>query len=650
MCVWKTPVSRDPPTLTGLKSVQVLLCAALVAVGTGSLSTTVAAAPIAPRIAPSAGALTSETTAYESVAPLRLADTRTSSPSGFQRIDATTVRVTVDATAKAAALTVTVVDTTAAGYVTVWPTGTPRPNVSNINVAGAGETRANSAVVRLGTDGAVDVYVDAKADVLVDLVGLFRAASHATAGRYVALPASRIFDTRQAAFGASSARANQTRLVPLPAGVPPDATAMAVNLTFADTAAAGFFSAWPAGSSRPQASTGNADGPRQTRAIFAVVPVSAGGFQIYTQSGAHVIVDEVGYFTGSSADDTSDGLFVPQDPQRLLDTRTNTPGLIWPGGTIEVPGLDADHAAVWMNYTTIDAFAPGYLTAYPARTSLPLVSTLNTPGTKATVANAAITNLSSIGVALTSFAGEHALADLAGYFTGSPLSGRAPVALNEAPATFVFGRSAGGRPLVGHHRRSSATANRTVLVVGSMHGEEPAGGRVVDALGIATLPTDLDLWMIDTVNPDGIAGGSRQNNHGVDLNRNWPGALYPYETTGGYYSSGPYPMSEPENQATLELVQAINATGTLDWAVSYHQPLDTVDCDPKRPTLTATCASFAKGTGITQRPFIRVPGSMTDTMMAKGLGRWFTVEFGTAQPTAADVARHVAAISVVGRD
>jgi Zinc carboxypeptidase len=558
--------------------------------------------------------------------------------------------VTVDATAQAAALTLTVVNTTAAGFVTVWPSGTPRPSVSNINITAAGEARANSVVVRLGTDGAVDVYVDAKADVIVDQVGVFRATPHAEAGRYVALPANRIFDTRQAAFGASAARANQTRSVPLPTGVPSDAAAMAVNLTFADTAAAGFFAAWPAGFARPQASTGNADGPRQTRAIFAIVPVSADGFQIYTQSGAHIIVDAVGYFTGNSAPDSGDGLFVPQDPQRLLDTRTNAPGLVWPGGTIEVPGTDADHAAVWMNYTTIDAFAPGYLTAYPARTSLPSVSTVNTPGPKATVANAAITNLSSAGVALTSFAGEHALADLAGYFTGSPLTALTPLAPNEAPATFAFGRSADGRPLVAHHRRASATANRTVLVVGSMHGEEPAGGRVVDALGKATLPTDLDLWTIDTVNPDGLAGGARQNGHDVDLNRNWPGALYPYEATRGYFSSGPYPMSEPENQATLELVQAINATGTLDWAVSYHQPLDTVDCDPQRPTLTATCASFAKATGITQRPFIRVPGSMTDTMMAKGFGRWFTVEFGTAQPTAADVARQVAAISVLGRD
>jgi hypothetical protein len=633
-----------------LKTVRVVLCAALAVVGTVTLSTPALAATSGPTMAPAIGTPTQETATYQPVSPRRLADTRPTSPSGFQRIDATTVRVTVDATASAAALTVTVVNTTAAGFVTVWPAGMPRPNVSNINIGGAAETRANSAVVRLGAEGAVDVFADAKADVIVDLVGVFQAASHSTAGRYVSLPASRIFDTRQAAFGASATRANQSRVVPLPAGVPSDAAAMAVNLTFDNTAAAGFFTAWPTGSARPQASTGNADGPRQTRAIFAIVPVSADGFQIYTQSGAHIIVDAVGYFTGNSAPDSSDGLFVPQDPQRLLDTRANAPGLLWPGGTIEVPGLKADHAAVWMNYTTIDSFAPGYLTAYPARTILPLVSTVNTPGPKATVANAAITNLSSSGVALTSFAGEHALADLAGYFTGSPLPIVAPLAPNDPPATFAFGRSAGGRPLVAHHRRASATASRTVLVVGSMHGEEPAGGRVVDALGNATLPTDLDLWTIDTLNPDGTASGSRQNGNGVDLNRNWPGALYPYEPTRDFFSSGPYPMSEPENLATLELVQAINATSTLDWAVSYHQPLDTVDCDPQRLTLTAACSGFAKATGITQRPFILVPGSMTDTMMGKGLGRWFTVEFGSAQPSPADVARHVAAISVLGRD
>jgi hypothetical protein len=153
---------RVRPTLPCLKTVPFILCAALAAVGTVSLPTTAIAASVTPTVALSADAPAIETTAYHSVAPRRLADTRPTSPSGFQRVDTTTVRVTVDPTAQAAAFTVTAVNTTAAGFVTVWPTGTPRPSVSNINIGGPAETRANSVVVRLGTAGAVDVYVDAK--------------------------------------------------------------------------------------------------------------------------------------------------------------------------------------------------------------------------------------------------------------------------------------------------------------------------------------------------------------------------------------------------------------------------------------------------------------------------------------------------------
>jgi hypothetical protein len=101
----------------------------------------------------------------------------------------------------------------------------------------------------------------------------------------------------------------------------------------------------------------------------------------------------------------------------------------------------------------------------------------------------------------------------------------------------------------------------------------------------------------------------------------------------------------------LRLVQNVHHLKPIDWAISYHQPLDTIDCDAKRgATLMAACATFAKRVATPERPFIRVAGSMTDTMMAKGFGWWFTVEFGLAQPNGAEVARHVAAINLVGRD
>jgi hypothetical protein len=587
------------------------------------------------------------TAAYRAVGPRRLADTRPTSSSGFSRVDAHTVRVVVDTDAVAATLTVTAVDATAAGFVTVWPTGASRPEASNLNVTRPREVRANTVTVRLGTAGSVDLYVQTPTQLIVDLVGLFNPADDATAGRYQPSNAGRVLDTREPPFGANPLRPGRQRDVPLPADVPTDAIAVAANLTFTGTLGAGFFTAWPAGTPLPQASTGNADGAGQTRAIFTVVPVSASGFSIYTQGGTHVVVDIVGYFTGPSAARSSVGLFVPQDPTRLLDTRSAAPGYVWPGGTIEVPITATGYAAAWLNYTSTDAFAAGYMTAWPARTPRPTASSLNAPAAGVAIANAAITNLSSSGIGLSSFGGENLIADLAGYFTGSPVEATTPAMPNQPPATFTFGSSADGRALTVAHRQGSDNPTRRVLVIGSMHGEEPAGTRVVDAMAATTLPPDLELWTVRTMNPDGLATGTRRNGNDVDLNRNWPGSLYPSVMTS---SSGPYPMSEPENQAMQRLANAIGSRQPLDWAISYHQPLSTVDCDPARgPRLLNACSAFSKTTGTPMQTFLRIPGTMTDTMNGVGNGQWFTVEFGIAQPAAAEVSRHVAAISLMGR-
>lgn len=51
-------------------------------------------------------------------------------------------------------LNVTVTDALGDGYVTVYPTGVPRPTASNINFP-AGKTVANLVTVAVGTDGRV---------------------------------------------------------------------------------------------------------------------------------------------------------------------------------------------------------------------------------------------------------------------------------------------------------------------------------------------------------------------------------------------------------------------------------------------------------------------------------------------------------------
>src|SRR5688572_911020 len=63
-----------------------------------------------------------------------------------------------------------------------------------------------------------------------------------------------------------------------------------------------------------------------------------------------------------------------------------------------------------------------------------------------------------------------------------------------------------------------------ILVVGSVHGNEPAGTVVANRLLHAEAPTRGSLWIVQDLNPDGHAAKRRMNAHGVDLNRNFPPA------------------------------------------------------------------------------------------------------------------------------
>ena len=137
-----------------------------------------------------------------------------------------------------------------------------------------------------------------------------------------------------------------------------------------------------------------------------------------------------------------------------------------------------------------------------------------------------------------------------------------------APAQITIGHSVEGRPIVAE-RIGSATAKTKLMVVGSIHGNEPAGKAVVARLRRAHPPRGTALWLIDDANPDGAAANSRHNAHDVDLNRNFP---YRWQPQDGVYESGPGPASEPETQAIERFVERERPRVTL-W---YHQALHIV--------------------------------------------------------------------------
>jgi protein MpaA len=139
-----------------------------------------------------------------------------------------------------------------------------------------------------------------------------------------------------------------------------------------------------------------------------------------------------------------------------------------------------------------------------------------------------------------------------------------------ASGTHVIGSSVDGRPLAAI-AIGPASAARSVLVVGCIHGNECAGLAITAALERAPVPRGVQLWIVPELNPDGTAAGTRQNAHGVDLNRNFP---YRWQRiTDPIYYSGPRPASEPETRAAMALILRIHPVVTI-W---YHQHEDLVD-------------------------------------------------------------------------
>ncbi len=235
-------------------------------------------------------------TRFVVVPPCRLLDTRPANAlDAGQEVELDVAgECGVPAAAVAAALTVTVTATGDAGHATVYPADVARPEASTTNWDRSGQTRANTALVRLSDDGAVRIWVAAATDLVVDVAGAFVPATTSRAGRYVPIAPRRVVDTRSSA----APQPGGTITVALPVEVAPDALALAVNITLTETTGFDFVAAYPAGSAAPPTSVLNADAAGQTRAAGAVVPVSSDGITIAVAFGSDVIVDVVGYFTG----------------------------------------------------------------------------------------------------------------------------------------------------------------------------------------------------------------------------------------------------------------------------------------------------------------------------------------------------------------
>ena len=338
----------------------------------------------------------------------------------------------------AVALNVTATEASEPSFLAVWPTGSPFPRTSSLNMA-PGQTVPNLVIAKVGTDGTVSIANGIGAShVIADVVGWSGSASFLRS-----MAPERILDTRDGtgvpAPGAVGPGGSIDLTVTGSFGVPTAGVdAVILNVTATGATAGSFVTVWPTGASRPLASSLNM-AAGETNPNLVIAKVGAGGrVSLFNAAGStHLVADLVGWIpTG--------GAYTAVTPTRILDTRDGTGRygtfrntqlgpLLFPyeiGGTSSVRAADplqldvvtaldlpASTTAVLLNITGTQATQPTFVTAWGYGVARPEASSLNiVPGT--TRPNLVLAEVGTDGfVSLFNANGNiHLIADVVGYF------------------------------------------------------------------------------------------------------------------------------------------------------------------------------------------------------------------------------------------
>jgi murein DD-endopeptidase MepM/ murein hydrolase activator NlpD len=197
-----------------------------------------------------------------------------------------------------------------------------------------------------------------------------------------------------------------------------------------------------------------------------------------------------------------------------------------------------------------------------------------------------------------------------------------------------IGHSVQGRPLTAYRFGEGPLK---VVLVGNIHGGYEANTYELARRLVAhfharagSVPAAVSLWILPTINPDGLAAGERRNANDVDLNRNadtdldgCAGNDWAPDTSdseglhpGG---GGPHPFSEPESIALRDFLSDA-------WlAVFYHSAAEAIFVDTCRHHLPsarlAQVLSEATGYPVPAEGWIGYPitGDVADYLAGEGV-------------------------------
>jgi hypothetical protein len=324
---------------------------------------------------------------------------------------------------KAVIANVTAVEASQAMHFTVWPSGTTRPQTSNLN-GSPGRPVPNLVVMGVGADGCIGVFNSHGAThCLVDVFGYVDATGGGGTTFEPVTPA-RLFDSRRG-LGIRQGPFLPGRPLDVQvagrAGVPPSgATAVVMNLTAVGPDAAGHLRVTPTG--RTPAVTSNVNfGPGETVPNLVVCELGTGGKLTIDATAAttHVVGDVFGYFAAGG------DRLITTAPHRLLDSRRGLGApkrKLGPGRRVDlavagVGGVPLAATAVVLNVTATNVSGASHVSVWPKGASEPTTSNLNLSAGQ-TIANLVICRIgANRSVSLANPVAEcDLIADVLGYF------------------------------------------------------------------------------------------------------------------------------------------------------------------------------------------------------------------------------------------
>ena len=198
-------------------------------------------------------------------------------------------------------------------------------------------------------------------------------------------------------------------------------------------------------------------------------------------------------------------------------------------------------------------------------------------------------------------------------------------------AWWELGRSVEGRAI---RIREIGSGSRRVIWVGGIHGDETEGSVATDELpaAFASRPGLGDLVrliIVEDINPDGRAQGTRGNAHGVDLNRNYPASNF--ERGDG---RGPAALSEPEARALHDLIVETDPHLVVvahSWGAASDRPPRAINFDGPAEHLAA---AFSRLSGYPVVPSTAIHGTPGSLGSFVGVDRRIpilTIEFAKGQ-------------------